>query len=164
MIVNSSLCYIIKEDCYLMLHRVKKDNDINKDKWIGIGGKLEDGESPYDCVIRETMEETALRLIRPDYRGIVTFVTEDGYTEQMHLFTCDNFSGEIGECSEGELEWVKKEDVFSLPIWEGDKIFLRLIAKNMPFFSLKLVYSGERLVLAVLNGRNEEDLRMNMTE
>lgn len=153
MIVNSSLCYIERNGAYLMLHRVKKQNDINKDKWLGIGGKLEDGESPYDCVIREVFEETSLRLVSPDYRGIVTFVTEDGYTEQMHLFTCREFEGEPGECEEGELEWVKIDRICALPIWEGDRIFLDMISREGKFFSLKLCYSGERLEQAWLDGR-----------
>lgn len=156
MIVNSTLCYIINDGEYLMLHRVKKENDINKDKWIGIGGKFEMGESPYDCVIREAMEETSLKLINPEYRGIVTFVTDNGYTEHMHLFTCRSFEGELSRCDEGDLEWVKKEDVYSLPIWEGDKVFLRLIADDTPFFSLKLVYNGDILTAAVLDGKDME--------
>lgn len=153
MIINSSLCYIEKGGAYLMLHRVKKKNDINHDKWLGIGGKLEEGESPYDCILREVLEETSLRLESPRYRGLVTFVTEDGYTEQMHLFTCDKFTGEIGECSEGELEWVQKDKITSLPIWEGDKIFFELLAQNRPFFSLKLYYRGDELAGAWLDGK-----------
>lgn len=153
MIINSTLCYIEKGGAYLMLHRVKKQNDINKDKWLGIGGKMEYGESPYDCILREVYEETSLKLICPRYRGLVTFVTEDGYTEHMHLFTCDKFAGEVGECSEGELEWVDIDKINSLPIREGDKIFFRLLKENRPFFSLKLYYCGDRLSGAWVDGR-----------
>lgn len=153
MIINSTLCYIEKGGAYLMLHRVKKQNDINKDKWLGIGGKMEYGESPYDCILREVYEETSLKLICPRYRGLVTFVTEDGYTEHMHLFTCDKFAGEVGECSEGELEWVDIDKINSLSIWEGDKIFFRLLKENRPFFSLKLYYCGDRLSGAWVDGR-----------
>lgn len=149
MIINSSLCYIEKDGRYLMLHRVKKKNDINKDKWIGVGGRFEEGESPYDCVRREVKEETSLTLNKPIYRGIVTFVMGD-VTELMHLFTCTDFSGEVGECNEGELEWVNISDVVKLPIWEGDKVFLRLLSDNAPFFSLKLKYNGDVLVETVL--------------
>lgn len=149
MIINSSLCYIEKDGRYLMLHRVKKKNDINKDKWIGVGGRFEEGESPYDCVRREVNEETSLTLNKPIYRGIVTFVMGD-VTELMHLFTCTDFSGEVGECNEGELEWVDIPDVVKLPIWEGDKVFLRLLSDNAPFFSLKLKYNGDVLVETVL--------------
>lgn len=148
---NSTLCYIEKDGCYLMLHRIKKVGDINRDKWIGIGGGIEDGESPLDCVIRETLEETGLVLANPRYRGLVTFVShqEDGetITEQMHLFSCDEFSGELSDdCDEGVLRWVKKEDVLSLPIWEGDKVFLNLLDTSERFFLLKLEYVGERLL------------------
>lgn len=149
MIINSSLCYIEKDGRYLMLHRVKKKNDINKDKWIGVGGRFEEGESPYDCVRREVNEETSLTLNKPIYRGIVTFVMGD-VTELMHLFTCTDFSGEVGECNEGELEWVNISDVVKLPIWEGDKVFLKLLSDNAPFFSLKLKYNGDVLVETVL--------------
>lgn len=149
MIINSSLCYIEKDGRYLMLHRVKKKNDINKDKWIGVGGRFEEGESPYDCVRREVNEETSLTLNKPIYRGIVTFVMGD-VTELMHLFTCTDFSGEVGECNEGELEWVDIPDVVKLPIWEGDKVFLKLLSDNAPFFSLKLKYNGDVLVETVL--------------
>lgn len=150
MIINSSLCYIEKDGRYLMLHRVKKKNDINKDKWIGVGGRFEEGESPYDCVRREVNEETSLTLNKPIYRGIVTFVMGD-VTELMHLFTCTDFSGEVGECNEGELEWVNISDVVKLPIWEGDKVFLKLLSDNAPFFSLKLKYNGDVLVETVLD-------------
>lgn len=148
--LNSTLCYIEKDGKYLMLHRVKKENDLNRDMWIGVGGKMEEGESPLDCVIRETFEETGLALDEPKYRGLVTFCFSDGekaLTEQMHLFTCEKFSGSLsGDCREGELEWVPKDRVLSLPIWEGDKIFLELLNKEKRFFLLKLEYDGDRLV------------------
>ena len=150
---NVTLCYIERGDEYLMLHRVKKKNDVNQDKWIGVGGKFEDKESPEDCILRETYEETGLQLTDYRYRGLVTFVNTIYETEYMHLFTATGWEGEIGECSEGNLEWVRKSEVPSLPIWEGDKIFLRLLADEEPFFSLKLSYDGGVLVGAVLNGK-----------
>ena len=150
--INTTLCYIEKEDKYLMLHRIKKQNDLNKDKWIGVGGKFEDKESPEDCVLREALEETGLTLNKPEFRGIVTFVSDEYETEYMHLFTSKNFSGSLKECSEGVLEWVNKKDVYSLSLWEGDKLFLRLLDSASPFFSLKLVYKGQKLVFAALNG------------
>ena len=143
---NTTLCYIENDGCYLMLHRVKKKNDENKDKWIGIGGKFEDGESPFDCVRREINEETALIPEELSYRGIVTFVSDIYGTEYMHLFTSSKFSGNLTlDCDEGNFEWIKIEEVEKLPIWEGDKIFLRLIREKAPFFSLKLVYKGDEL-------------------
>lgn len=150
---NVTLCYIERGDEYLMLHRVKKKNDINHDKWIGVGGKFEDKESPEDCILRETREETGLTLTDYRYRGLVTFISSEYETEYMHLFTASGWTGELSECSEGVLEWVKKTDVPGLPIWEGDKIFLRLLAEEHPFFSLKLRYEGETLAEAVLDGR-----------
>ena len=148
----TTLCYIEKEDAYLMLHRVKKENDINKDKWIGIGGHFENGESPEECLIREVKEETGLILHSYRFRGLVTFVTLQGITEYMCLFTSDDFSGELLECNEGELEWVKKDRFRELNLWEGDYIFLRLLEERQSFFSLKLVYDGEKLVEAILDG------------
>ena len=150
---NTTLCHIEKDGKYLMLHRVKKKNDVNRDKWVGIGGKFEDGESPEDCVIREALEETGLTLHSPAYRGIVTFVSDRFETEWMHLFTATEFTGTIRECDEGNLEWIEKEKLLQLPMWEGDKIFLELLDENGPFFSLKLVYEGETLTEAVLNGK-----------
>lgn len=149
---NTTLCHIEKNGCYLMLHRVKKENDLNRDKWVGIGGKFEDKESPEEAKPRETLEETGLTLKNAEYRGIVTFVSDKWETEYMHIFYADKFEGTVKECDEGELCWVNKKDIFSLPIWEGDKIFLRLLDEKTPFFSLKLEYMGERLVNAVLNG------------
>ena len=149
---NTTLCHIEKDGCYLMLHRVKKENDLNRDKWVGIGGKFEDMESPEECNSREVLEETGLTLNSARYCGIVTFVSDKWETEYMHIFHSDDFSGTVRDCDEGVLEWVKKENLYTMPIWEGDKIFLRLIEENAPFFSLKLVYEGDRLVYSALNG------------
>ena len=148
---NTSLCYLERGGQYLMLHRVKKENDENHDKWIGVGGKFEPGESPEDCVCREVREETGLRLTDYRYCGIVTFVNGD-WTEYMHLFHATGFTGALRECDEGVLEWVPIEQINALPAWEGDKIFLALMQQNRPFFSLKLVYEGEHLAEAVLDG------------
>ena len=148
---NTSLCYLERGGQYLMLHRVKKENDENKDKWIGIGGKFEPGESPEDCVCREVREETGLRLTDYRYCGIVTFVNGD-WTEYMHLFHATGFTGALRECDEGVLEWVPIKQINALPAWEGDTIFLALMQQNRPFFSLKLVYEGEHLAEAVLDG------------
>ncbi|MBP3493939.1 MAG: 8-oxo-dGTP diphosphatase [Oscillospiraceae bacterium] len=153
----STLCYIENEHGeYLMLHRVKKENDANHDKWIGIGGKFEDGESPEECVLRETREETGLMLTDYRYRGLVTFVSDRWETEYMHLFTATAWQGEVRTCDEGVLEWIGKDRLAALPQWEGDRIFLRLLRQNAPFFSLKLRYDGEKLVQAVLDGRELE--------
>ena len=153
---NTSLCYICRGTEYLMLHRVKKENDENHDKWIGIGGKFEPGESPEDCMRREVLEETGLRVHTWSYRAIVTFVSDEWGTEYMHLFTTEDYSGDIKDCDEGVLEWIDRRALLELPIWEGDKIFLRLIEKPCPFFSLKLCYSGDRLTEAVLDGKRLE--------
>ena len=152
--INTTLCYILRGDECLMLHRVKKENDLNKDKWIGIGGKFEDKESPEDCLLREVREETGLTLTSYAYRGIVTFVSDRWPTEYMHLFTADGFTGALKDCDEGELEWLPWDMLTKIPHWEGDEIFLRLLKQNEPFFSLKLCYEGETLVQAVLNGTN----------
>lgn len=149
---NTTLCHIEKDGCYLMLHRVKKENDLNRDKWVGIGGKFEDRESPEECNSREVLEETGLTLNSARYCGIVTFVSDKWETEYMHIFHSDDFSGTVRDCDEGVLEWVRKENLYTMPIWEGDKIFLRLIEENSPFFLLKLVYEGDRLVYSALNG------------
>ena len=124
---NTSLCYIERDGCYLMLHRTKKVNDENHDKWIGVGGKFEEGESPEECMLREVQEDTGLTLTAWRYRGIVTFVSDEWGGEYMHLFTADGYTGQLKSCDEGELEWVEKRRLLSLPIWEGDKIFLRLL-------------------------------------
>jgi len=151
--VNTTLCYLERGDEYLMLHRVKKEHDLNHDKWIGVGGKFEDGESPEDCLLREVREETGLALTAYRYRGIVTFVSDQWPTEYMHLFTATDWMGEQIVCDEGNLEWIRKDRLRSLPLWEGDQIFLRLLDTDAPFFSLKLRYLGEKLTLAVLNGK-----------
>ena len=149
----STLCYLEKDDQYLMLHRVVKKNDVNKDKWSGVGGHFEQDESPEECLLREVREETGYTLTSYRFRGIVTFVSGDGVTEYMHLFTADGFEGEPVPCDEGVLEWVPKSQIDELNIWEGDKIFFRLLTQEEPFFSLKLVYDGKgRLVSAALNG------------
>ncbi len=135
-----------------MLHRIKKENDLNRDKWVGIGGKFEDGESPEECNRREVLEETGLQLNSARYCGIVTFVSDKWETEYIHIFHSADFSGKVKDCDEGVLEWVEKDRLYSMPIWEGDKIFLRLIERKVPFFSLKLEYAGDRLVNSALNG------------
>ena len=151
--INTSLCYIEQDGKYLLLHRVKKKKDINKDKWIGIGGKFEENESPEDCIIREALEETGLTII-PKYRGIVTFISDGmNETEFMHLFTAKEFSGNLKECDEGVLEWIPKEEVIKLPHWDGDIIFLALLNQEAPFFSLKLTYRKDVLVEAILDGK-----------
>ena len=149
---QTTLCYIEREGSYLMLHRTKKENDENHDKWIGVGGKLEYGESPDDCMRREVLEETGLVVTAYRYRGIVTFVSDLYGTEYMHLFTITGFEGAVKECDEGDLEWIKKSRLLTLPMWEGDRIFLSLLDRDHPFFSLKLVYKGETLECAVLDG------------
>ena len=144
---NTTLCYIEKDGAYLMIHRIKKNNDMNKDKWVGVGGKLEEGETPFDCARREIFEETGLTPNKLDYRGIVTFVSDEFGTEYMHLFTCSDFTGEIKtDCDEGELVFVDKDKIKNLPLWEGDKVFFSLLETRRDFFSLKLVYEGEKLI------------------
>ena len=149
----TTLCYVEKDDSYLMLHRVSKKHDVNKDKWIGIGGHFEEGESPEECLLREAMEETGLRLTSFRFRAIVTFIADGWPPEYMCLYTADGFEGELTDCNEGKLEWVKKAEVTKLKLWEGDKIFLKLIAEEAPFFSLKLMYQGDVLKEAVLDGK-----------
>ncbi len=149
----TTLCYIEKEECYLMLHRVSKKNDVNKDKWIGVGGHFEEGESPEECLLREAEEETGLALKSWRFRGIVTFVAEGWPVEYMCLYTADEFEGELKACDEGTLEWVPKAELMHLNLWEGDKLFLRLLAEDAPFFSMKLVYRGDELVSASLDGK-----------
>lgn len=155
--ILSTLCYLENDrNEYLMLHRVKKENDANRDKWIGIGGKFEDGESPEECVVRETLEETGLTLTDYRYRGLVTFVSDRWETEYMHLFTASGWTGELKSCDEGVLEWIHRDALAALPQWQGDRIFLRLLREGVPFFSLKLRYEGETLVYAALDGKEME--------
>ena len=151
--LNTTLCYLQRGDSWLMLHRIKKKNDLSHDKWIGVGGKFEEDESPEECVLREAREETGLTLTDYKYRGLVTFVSNVAETEYMHLFTATEWTGTPIPCDEGELAWIKKADLLSLPLWEGDKIFLRLLDTDEPFFSLKLRYEGEHLAEAILNGK-----------
>ena len=152
---NTTLCYLLQEDQVLLLHRVKKENDLNHDKWIGIGGKFEEGESPEECLLREAWEETGLTLTDYRDRGIVTFVSSEWEGEYMHLYTATGWTGALKECNEGVLEWVSREKMKELPQWEGDKIFLRLLEEEVPFFSLKLCYEGDRLIYAALNGKEQ---------
>ena len=148
----TTLCYLEQDDQYLMLHRIRKKNDVNKDKWIGIGGKFEFGESPEDCLLREAKEETGYTLTDYRLRGIVTFLYNDEEAEYMFLYTADGFDGEQTLCSEGTLEWVKKSEIDKLNLWVGDKIFFKLMDEGSKFFSLKLHYRGDSLEEAVLDG------------
>lgn len=154
-IKQTTLCYMERDGQYLMLHRVKKAHDASHDKWIGIGGKCEKDESPDECMVREVREETGLVVGKWQYRGIVTFISDVWPCEYMHLFTCSDWSGVLArDCSEGDLRWIGREELFGLSLWEGDKVFLRLLMdERQPFFSLKLVYRGDELVLAKLDGR-----------
>ena len=150
---NTTLCYVEQDGRFLMMHRVKKKADVNQGKWIGVGGHCEEGESPDECVIRETLEETGLRLHDVCARGLVTFCSDLWEMEYMHLFTADHFDGElVAECNEGELAWIPKDQIFTLPLWEGDKIFLKLLAEDCPYFYLKLEYRGDDLIRATYNG------------
>lgn len=151
--INTTLCYIERGEEYLVLHRTKKENDLNHDKWIGVGGKFEDKESPEECLLREVKEETGLTLLSYTYRGIVTFVSDRWPTEYMHLYTADRFCGDLIECDEGDLCWMPKDFVTEHSGWAGDTVFLRLIAADEPFFSLKLEYHDNDLMRAVLNGK-----------
>ena len=149
----TTLCYLERDDRFLMLHRVKKKNDVNKDKWIGVGGHFEYGESPEECLLREVKEETGYTLTSWKYRGIVTFVYGEDTVEYMSLYTADRFSGDPIPCDEGDLEWVEKERLYDLELWEGDKIFFRLLDQGREFFSLKLVYDTEDVLkYAALDG------------
>ena len=150
--LHTTLCYITRGDQVLMLHRIKKENDINKDKWIGIGGKCLENESPDECLLREAREETGLTLTNWRCRGIITFLNTQYPGEYMYLFTADGYEGELRECDEGDLQWVNRKFLNELPKWEGDQIFLDLLWQDVPFFLLKLRYDGDRLVEAVLNG------------
>lgn len=151
----TTLCYIEKDGKYLMLHRTKKEHDVNHEKWIGVGGKFEPEEMPEECLLREVKEETGLTLTQYRFRGILTFIADGWESEYIHLYTATAFEGELTECDEGSLEWVPKERLFSLPIWEGDKIFLKLLQEDAGFFSLKLSYQGDALVESKLLQESE---------
>ncbi|MBQ8109278.1 MAG: 8-oxo-dGTP diphosphatase [Clostridia bacterium] len=150
---QTTLCYIQRGSAFLMLHRTKKERDDNRDKWIGIGGHIEPGETPMDCILRECAEETGLTLLDCRYRGLVRFRNDAYPDEDMHLFTATRFSGDMIECDEGELAWIDKDRWFSLTLWEGDRIFLRLLDERDSFFELTLIYHGEALVRALLDGK-----------
>lgn len=152
----TTLCYLEKDGQYLMLHRVRKQNDPNHDKWIGVGGGIEENETPDECLLREVQEETGLSLTRFQKRGVIDFISDQWEDEVMHLYTADQWTGEMIECSEGVLEWVDKDKVTSLPLWEGDKVFLHLLTQDIPCFHLRLEYRGETLARAILNGKEIE--------
>ena len=150
---QTTLCYLENDGKYLMLHRTKKQNDINHDKWIGVGGKFEEGETPEQCMLREVFEETGFSVTKWKYRGVVTFYLNESYGETMHLFSCLEWNGKQKVCDEGDLEWIDKQELAELPMWEGDKIFLKLVNNlDEPFFNLKLVYQGEKLISAEKDG------------
>lgn len=149
--VMTTLCYIEKDEKYLMLHRVKKENDLNKDKWIGVGGKFEENETPEECLLREVKEETGLTLTSYCLRGVITFISDEWGSEYMFLYTADGYEGQLREdkmqdCAEGVLTWVPKAEIENLNLWEGDRIFFRLLDTEERFFSLKLRYKGDELV------------------
>lgn len=148
--INTTLCYIEKDNKYLLLHRTKKENDLNEGKWIGVGGKFEKDETPEECLLREVKEETGLTLTKYKLRAVITFISNEWETEYMYLFTASEFSGKLMGCDEGELEWVDKEDILKLNIWEGDKIFLKKMIEEDNFFTLKVMYEGDKLVNSVL--------------
>ena len=150
--ILTTLCYLEKDGQYLMLHRVKKDVDVNKGKWIGVGGKFEEGESPDECLKREVSEETGLSLTSYRMRGVLTFQSVGWETEYIFVYTADGFEGELKDCNEGVLKWVGKENLMDLNLWKGDRIFLKLLKEDAPFFSMKLSYVKDDLVEAYLDG------------
>ena len=154
--INKTLCYIEKADQYLMLHRTKKENDLNEGKWIGVGGKFEKDETPEECLLREVKEETGLTLTEYKLRSVITFLSDKWETEYMYLFTASDFTGELTACDEGELEWVDKDKLLTLNIWEGDKIFLQKLLEDDEFFTLKVVYEGDKLVESVMKEYKSE--------
>ena len=149
---NTTVCYLERGTQYLLLHRTKKENDENAGKWIGVGGKCKENESPEDCMHREVREETGLSVTQHRLRGVITFVSDAWEGQYMYLFTASKWHGALTDCDEGELAWVERTDMLHLPLWEGDRIFLALLAGERPFFSLKLVYQGDSLQQAVLDG------------
>lgn len=154
--INTTLCYIEKADQYLMLHRTKKENDLNEGKWIGVGGKFEKDETPEECLLREVKEETGLTLTEYKLRSVITFLSDKWETEYMYLFTASDFTGELTACDEGELKWVDKDKLLTLNIWEGDKIFLQKLLEDDEFFTLKVVYEGDKLVESVMKEYKSE--------
>lgn len=148
--INTTLCYIEKENKYLMLHRIKKENDLNEGKWIGVGGKFEKDETPEACLLREVKEETGLILTKYKLRAVITFISDQWETEYMYLFTATEFCGELIPCNEGELKWIHKKDILKLNIWEGDSIFLKKMIEEDNFFTLKVVYEGDKLVESII--------------
>ncbi|MFI3283629.1 MAG: 8-oxo-dGTP diphosphatase [Erysipelotrichaceae bacterium] len=150
--MNTSLCYIEKENQYLMLHRNKKAADLNQGKWIGVGGKFENNETPEACMIREVWEETNLHVLSYEYKGIVTFCYDE-MIEYMHLFKVTKFEGEVSSSDEGTLKWIDKQAVYDLNLWEGDRYFLPLLEEKRAFFSMKLVYNKDKLIEVVLDGK-----------
>ena len=155
---QTTLCYIERDNQYLMLHRTKKADDYNHDKWVGIGGHIEPGETARDCVLREVWEETGLQLLDCAYRGIVRFRSDSYEPEDMHLFSATSFTGEIIDCDEGDLAWIDKGDLLRLTMWEGDKVFLKLLDTRQDFFDLTLTYHGDALAGATLDGQPMENL------
>ena len=148
--INTTLCYIEKDNKYLMLHRTKKENDLNVGKWIGVGGKFERDETPEECLLREVKEETGLTLVKYKLRAVITFISNEWETEYMYLFTANEFTGNLTDCDEGMLEWVNKDDILNLNIWEGDRIFLKKMIEEDNFFTLKVMYEGDNLVESVI--------------
>jgi 8-oxo-dGTP diphosphatase len=153
--VNTTLCYIGQADRYLMLHRTKKKNDVNEGKWIGVGGKFERDESPEECLLREVREETGLQLTSWQLRAVITFCSDGWETEYMYLFTADRFEGTLTTCQEGELAWIPKTELMDLNLWEGDRIFLRKMMEDDHFFTMKVVYEGDRLVESTIHDYSE---------
>ena len=150
----TTLCYLEQDGKFLMMHRIKKKNDVNQDKWIGVGGHVEAYESPEDCLLRETLEETGLTLTDYRFRGIVTFALKGMETQYMCLYTATGWEGELDyNCREGVLEWVPEERIHDLELWVGDKVFFKLLAEDAPVFSLKLGYDGDTLEECVLDGK-----------
>lgn len=155
---ETTLCYIEKDGKYLMLYRNKLKHDPNKGKWVGIGGKIEKGETPDMAAVREVREETGLILEKYEYKGVVNFISDIYEDEAMHLYYSDKFIGNIKECDEGDLKWIEKDKIKNLPIWEGDKIFLNLLEKDVPFFRLTLSYDKDTLKSACLDG---QEIKLN---